>query len=289
MPGTAKEMLDVIGSRRADIDEVQPSEAVGRRDFIRRTLLCALGLPAASALLAGCDSGNTANGLLAAFAAVVAQQQSTVNTISNAAVSTTAPSQAQIGTWLAQCNQSGATVQTAARAASQGELRAAVPDAMRNVLDNLDEIGAPLDPSGAAPQYTQAQLLAAVGRANVLLQSHAQADRRALWALCVGLCIVQSTATDATILAMAQSARDMDTQDTGGAVYDLVFAGVTAAGVGHGPATFEPMLASLLVLSVLLLLVIACQASRSPYLFFDNMLGLVILFALMFYMVGYGV
>lgn len=271
------------------IGEGPSSPPVDRRDFIRRTLILALGGSAASALLAGRDSDGSADGLLAAFAAVLAQQRSGVNAVGNAAVATAAPTPAQIGAWLTECNQSGATVQTAARSAALGELRAGVPASMAAVLGNLDALGVPIDPSGAAPQHTQAQLLAAVARANALLQGHAEADRRALWALCVGLSILQSTATDAAILAMAQDARTMDAQRSSGAVYDLVFADVAAAGAGHGPSTFEPMLGYLLVLSVLLLLVIACQAARSPYLFYDNMLGLVILFALMFYMMGYAV
>jgi len=259
-----------------------------RREFLRTALLAGLAAPAVAAMLPGCESSDYTDELIAVtFAALLAEQRAVADSVQTAATSTTDPTPAQIENWLAQSNSINSAVQKAARKATTSELRSGVPSSMQPVLAHLDEIAAGFDFSGAAPQYTAQELLAAVGRANTVLAGETGESRRALWALVVGLAVLRPGATDASLLAMATAAAAQDTQGAGGQLYDIVFPPLVSAAGHHGPSTFGPMLALLLVLCVLVLIAAESSAARCPYMFFSNGLAVVMLLAMMIYVMGY--
>lgn len=259
-----------------------------RREFLRAALLAGLAAPAVATMLPGCESSEYTDELVAVtFAALLAEQRAVADSVQAAATSTTDPTLAQIEGWLTKSNNINSAVQKAARSATTPELRSSVPTSMQPVLAHLDEIAAGLDFSGAAPQYTAQELLAAVGRANTVLAGETTDTRRALWALVVGLALLRPGATDASLLSMAAAAAAQDTQGAGGQLYDIVFPPLVGAAGHHGPSTFEPMLALLLVLCLLVLIAADSSAAHCPYIFFTNALAVVVLLAMMIYVMGY--
>ncbi len=266
------------------------AERIERREFIRRLLVGAIGVPtAAAALLSGCDGNGLldnqpAGNLTAEVADMRALQTQVINTIQQLDEA----ADADITDWLAQINAQLAVVWPLMVAASRQQLRDNVADDMQPVLGQLDQLG--LNPAfaGDAPQITRQQFQDAWDRAHQLAGATptavpAQQDNRPylLWAYLFMLLILFPSMADDDAATYAANAADRDTSSRALGLWDLFHIG----SVSCTPCLFSQIISTVVGLYLILYLYLgmACHAAGAPGLLFgrDWLVMLVMIAALL--------
>jgi len=242
------------GSRALERDD-----AVGRRDFLRRTVLLVLGSSAFAAGLVGCNSGDDGEEEEGTLAAVLAAARTGLQGIFDALTNAQTVDAATISGYVTQINQHLANVQAEAAGAAQADLRALVPSSLAPVLAQLDGWDEDLDYSQAPPQFTVAGLTAAAERAEALLAGLSAADRRVTWVFAYALAALEPDLENSVLESFIGLARTGDTTNVGGRLYDSVFGAAAVGAAATGLS--EPTTTAQLVPEMTLLLLLAKQSA----------------------------
>ena len=263
-----------------------------RREFLRKVLAAAVGLPAATALLSGCDGdgllhspddgagpapqgdlGDEVEDMRAAIAATI-----------GAVAGLTDADDADLGGRLAQINAQLAVVWPLMVSADQQALRANVSPEMQQVLDQLDDFEVGLNYAGAAPQITPQMLRDAWERAEGLLQTQAAADqpyateRTWIFFLLLFLMFPGIAGVDAFNFAMA--AGSMDSDEEAARLHDMLH---PLGSIPCTPCFFSGLLTRLVAVIMLLFMAAGSQMGGASAMLFgrDFPIMLVLLAALL--------
>ncbi len=262
-------------------DDLGPpaKEGIERRDFIRRLLITAVGLPtAASALLAGCggegflenDQGGGGLPPVGTLDNEVADTCDLLQLIVNTVRALQDAGDADVAEWLQQINARIAAVWPLMLAADQQALRDNVHPDMQDVLAQLDADGMPLSYQGAAPQVTEQQIRDAWDRADQALgftsataASTVEPSRSdcTTWVFLLFLFLLFPAI--ATGLA-ANIAAGAEALDTGGVAVDMFDLLHPTGPVGCTPCFFGMLMSMVLTLGAYLYLAMASHAAVVP-------------------------
>jgi hypothetical protein len=263
--------VTVVSERDLRLD--RPTDAIERREFIRKVLWGALGLPAAAVLLGGCDGegflpndqGGVAVGALDTEVGDVRALQTQIITAIRGLQNAT---DADIDGWLVQINAQLAVVWPLMIAAAQQALRDNVTPEMEDVLDQLDGWGVDLDYSGPAPQITRQQFQDAWDRAHdvagVAPAQGGDTATRVLWAYLFLLFVLFPALADEDALDYANDAVTRDTANRALALWDTFH----LTSVSCTPCLFSGLISMVAGVFLFLYLAMSSHAAAAPGLLF---------------------
>lgn len=274
---------------RREIGVPAQSDALERREFIRRMVLAGLGLPLTSgALLSGCGGGGAAPAPPAGdLGNEVADTRDLIGLVANTIRALTDPQDADIDGWLGQINTRLEAVWPLMVAADGAELRANVSADMVSVLGQLDGLGEELSYAGPAPNLSRARLQTAWERADGLMPTAPtqvrtqEVSAHTMWSF---LFLLFLLFPDLDCVTATSYAADAAARDTGGRAEELYELLHPAGAVGCTPCLFSHLTSVVATLCLYLYLGMGAQAAHEPGLLFgrDWLIVLVLIAALVF-------
>lgn len=246
-------------------------DGMKRRDFLKTLAAAAVGLPAAGALLTGCDGdgdGQPDGNLGEALAEAATELQR----VREQMAQSQAPDMQALNGWIGDVNADVNATWPLMVAADTPTLRGLVPQDMQQILQNLDGAGATLEFSGPAPTITVQQLADAWTRSSDLIQTRADtkaaAASRENWIFFAMLFLLFPTWTETPNIAMgyAQAAQSMDTGGHAASLYDLLH----QESVSCTPCFFSALVASLTAIHTLLFMALGSMAAHSASMLYGT-------------------
>jgi hypothetical protein len=265
-----------------NLDEVQDLLEEGgmkRREFLRKVLAAAVGLPAATALIAGCDGdgileppgGGPGPAPQGNLGEEVLQMRQLITQIIDAIAALTGADGDELAAWLAQLNAQLADVWPLMVAANQQGLRDNVSPEMQPVLDQLDDFNVPLDYSGPVPQITQQRLQDAWNRAEDLLLPQAAGDgpyaTEQTWGFFLILFLMFPAIAGTDAFNFATAAGTMDTENQAGQMYDMLH---PTGEVSCTPCFFNSLISTLLAILMLVFMAAGSEMGEAPSMLFGR-------------------
>lgn len=277
-------------------------EKVGmeRREFLQKLLAAVVGIPAAGALLAGCDGDgllDSPNGAgpgpvpAGNLDQEVQDMRDVIAGIIQAIQDLEGTEGIDIAGWLAQLNAQLAVVWPLMVAANQQDLRDNVSAEMQQVLDQLDQFGEELDYSGAAPQFTQQDLQTAWDRAEGLLLARPTSQEpyatEQTWIFFLLLFLVFPLIGNDMAFNYALAASSMDTGNEAASLFSMLH---PAGAISCTPCLISALLSGLLAIVMLLFMAMGSHAAMAPSMLFgrDYMIALGLMVALLALFVATG-
>lgn len=271
------------------------ANAIERREFIRNLLLGAIGLPAAAALLAGCDGdgllpNDQGGGAAPArdLGTEVGDMRAVQTQIITAIQQLQTAGDADTNAWLAQTNAQLALVWPLMVAAAQQALRDNVAPEMSVLLDQLDQWDIELAYSGPVPTITRQQVqdawdrahdLAGVDPSAVAPAQNGDDGAHILWAYLFMLLLLFPAMGDSDALNFANDAATRDSTGRALALWNTLH----LTSVSCTPCLFSGLMSTVFGLYRFLYLGMASHAAGAPGLLFgpDWLILLVLIAALL--------
>jgi len=265
---------------RDEMDLITP-DGMRRREFLHKLLAAAVGLPAATALLSGCDGHGILEppengaapgpGPQGDLGEEVQDMRDVITSIIQAMQNMGGAGDAELAGWLAQINAQLEAVWPLMVGAGQQDLRDNVSPEMQQFLDQLDDWQVPLNYSGGAPQFSEAALQAAWDRAEGLLLPQAAGDgpyaTEQTWAFFLMLFLIFPGIGGGEAFNFATGAAGMDTGNQASGLFSLLH---PSGGIACTPCFISALLTGLLSIVMLLFMGMASHTSMAPSMLFGR-------------------
>lgn len=251
-----------------------------RRDFLRKLLSAAVGIPAAGVLLSGCgggilDGGGDEDGPNPPPAGNLAQgvqgMRDEISGVMQAIQGMQNAGDIDLVAWQDRLNAQLAIVWPLMVAANEQALRDNVSAEMQPVLGELDELEEALGYSGPAPQITPQRLQAAWDRAEALLLPAASANGpyadQSTWVFFLMLFLAFPGMLNEAAFGIALAAAQHDARNNATNIYNALH---PTGPIDCTPCLIGVLTSNLLAIVMLLFVAMGSHAAAAPSMLFGR-------------------